>query len=239
MWSVQNADGSYTTSFVGLASGITTTNFVSISPVFELGGNIQMDATTNRTWWGMGEKLIDKNGFVDARFANLPTRTIEEAAGGLGRYVTSTMYYEQGVGLWIRINAKHNVLTNGWAGNGFDLELQVGTKTYWLYYNSGAAQYGGGFDMTKSTIDARQSGDGTTTAKYTTLMIGFIPDEKLLEAGITQDSLNEGIVDVNYVKLKSPNEGLFTTTAGTQSGTSTDLWNIHGAVKVGTQGYIA
>ena len=31
-------------------------------------------------------------------------------------------------------------------------------------------------------------------------MIGFIPDEKLLEA----DSLNQGIVDVKYVKLKSP-----------------------------------
>lgn len=72
IWTINNADGSFTTSFVGLAkesdfNNKVTANLVEVTPIFENGGAIQVHVqagTTGTSWWQMPSELVDQNGFL-------------------------------------------------------------------------------------------------------------------------------------------------------------------------------
>lgn len=73
IWTVNNPDGSYTSSFIGLAKESYFTSKVSndlieVTPIFENGGSMQIHVqagVAGTTWWQMPSELVDVNGFLD------------------------------------------------------------------------------------------------------------------------------------------------------------------------------
>ena len=172
------------------------------------------------------------------RFEGLETKAIAEQDGT--RNVTATMVYEKGVGLWVKVEAQHNVLTKGtWAGNSLNIEVAIGSQTYWLYYaesglgTTSVANANGGFNLEESAIKVTENAEG---AAYTTLMVGLIPEATLLADGaVSQETINEGYLVTAWFIFKSVGEGSFTTTNGTT--TNSDNWVIFGEAYVGEEGF--
>ena len=52
------------------------------------------------------------------------------------------------------------------------------------------------------------------TAKYTTLVIGFIPESTLLANGVTQAELDNGTFVVTTMYIKPSGDSAFTSTTG-------------------------
>ena len=192
----------------------------------------------NEGWWYIHKDVyVGEEGYfvpvpeIDvSRFDGLEAKTVTEKNGT--RSLSAVMVYEKGVGLWVKVEATHNVFTQGWGGSGLDLEVKVGTGTYFIYYGTSGV---GVIDFDKEASAMRVTENKGEGAKYSTLVVGLITNEKLLANGVTQAELDSASIPVVHAAFKSPGEGSFVTTEETT--TSNDYWYIHREAFVGEEGY--
>ena len=196
-------------------------------------------STANGDMWPVPEQgHVGEDGYfvyqkpIDvSRFEGLEAKTVAEQNNG-PRTLSSVMVYEKGVGLWVKVEAQHNVFTKGWGGSGLDLELSIASGTHFIYYGTGGVGFIG-FDADASAMRVTENeGEG---ANYSTLVVGLLTDATLLANGVTQDQLDKGEILVTHVAFKSPGEGTFVMSDGTT--TPTDYWYIHSEAYVGENGY--
>lgn len=122
-------------------------------------------------------------------FANYPTKTINEWKGN--RSLSYTGYYVKGEGLWVNAEAHHN--TYGSVGSFAEctnFEVQIEGKQAYIYASEGSI-WSVGFDEEKSMMWTVKNANGAPT-NYSSYLIGFIPNEELLELGVAQDILDRG-----------------------------------------------
>ena len=166
IWTEQNTDGSYTTSFVGLAKESDigtklTDDIIPITPVFENGGAMQVDvhATAGTSWWQMPTELVDKNGFFDGgvsksvQFTDANTNKMFSYSAKLNQY-----------GLYLEAEAKSDASANA-------LLMIEYSYAYWSSSDGGTTQIylgaNAGSEPTWKSVRALTSADPTTHG-YTT-----------------------------------------------------------------------
>ena len=247
----ENAQGSataYSTLMVGLipeqtllADGMTQDKIdageVSIEwMAIKSPGETSITGNENGLWVIHGTAHVGEEGyFIPDPFKGLPTASL--VANDKSRVLTSAMYYEKGVGLWVKIDAKHTKFTKGWAGTGLDLDITVEGVQMILYYgtNGPASCFSdgasGGFDMTKTTFVVTEN----AADDFSTAIVGLIPVQTLLDKGVSQATLDRGYLKVTTA-FKSPGEGSFVDENGYT--TPADWWYIHRELLVGANGYL-
>ena len=247
----ENAQGSataYSTLMVGLipeqtllADGMTQDKIdageVSIEwMAIKSPGETSITGNENGLWIIHGTAHVGEDGyFIPDPFKGLPTASL--VANDKSRVLTSAMYYEKGVGLWVKIDAKHTKFTKGWAGTGLDLDITVESVQMILYYgtNGPASCFSdgvsGGFDMTKTTFVVTEN----AADDFSTAIVGLIPVQTLLDKGVSQATLDRGYLKVTTA-FKSPGEGSFVDENGYT--TPADWWYIHRELLVGANGYL-
>ena len=204
-------------------------------------GEDSITGNQNGMWVIHGEAHVGEEGyFVPAPvvvdpFEGKPTKSLVANDGS--RVLTSTMFYEPGVGLWVKVDAKHKKFVKGWAGSGLDLDITVEGVQIILYYGTSgpASCFGdgadGGFDMTKTTFVVTEN----AADDYTTAIVGLIPVQTLLDKGVLQTTLDNGYLKV-ITAFKSPSEGSFVDAHGYP--TPNDWWYIHRELLVSANGYL-
>ena len=138
-------------------------------------------------------KQQDISTYDPSKFASYPVKTVSEYNGD--RSMSYTGYYEKGEGLWVNAEAHHD--TYGASGGFADcsnFEVQIEGKQAYIYASEGSI-WSVGFDEEKSMMWTVKNANGSAT-NYSSYLIGFIPDEELLELGVTQDQLNRGWLQV-------------------------------------------
>ncbi|MBR3863925.1 MAG: hypothetical protein IKJ19_02265 [Clostridia bacterium] len=143
----------------------------------------------DQTGYQSRPKQQDISTYDPSAFANYPTKTVNEWKGN--RSLSYNGYYVKGEGLWVNAEAHHN--TYGSTGSFADctnFEVQVEGKQSYIYASDGLI-WTVGFDEEKSMMWTVKNANGAPT-KYSSYLIGFIPDEALLEMGVTQNILDRG-----------------------------------------------
>lgn len=200
-----------------ISEGTVTIDWLAIkSP-----GEDSITGTGSGMWVIHGEAHVCEEGYfipqkpIDlTKFEGLEAKNSESKDE-----LSAAMVYEKGVGLWVKVEAQHNVFTQGWGGSGLNIEVGVGSGVFFIYYGTGGV---GVIDFDADASAMRVTENKGEGAKYSTLVVGLITDAKLLASGITQEQLDKAEIPVIHAAFGSPSEG---------------WWYIHKDAYVGEEGY--
>ena len=89
-------------------------------------------------WLIHGEAYVGEEGYfvpvpeIDvSRFEGLEAKTATAQDGVVN--LSAVMVYEKGKGLWVKVEATHDVFTKGWGGSGVNLEVMIGAAQFFIY----------------------------------------------------------------------------------------------------------
>ena len=150
-------------------------------------------------------KFKPETGFQEARFAedistydasafvNYPEVKIQEYNGG--RSLAFKAYYDKANGLWVNGVANHNkhVATGAFA-NCTNFEVQIEGKQSYIFISDGKLK-GAGFDEDTSMMWTVENPQGSPS-KYTSYLIMFMPNDVLIDLGVSQS-----LLDLGYFQL--------------------------------------
>ncbi len=221
---------------------VRESDYWTVSPY---GANIYNGSLNGVLSGGIAKIPVTKDGMQGfdrydiSRFENKPSLTRTDIDGK--RSLSYTVYYEDGVGIWVKACANHNI----WNANGSidfwnkatNFEVQVGGQNaYEIAYITKIWGYNTsvGFDLHKSAMWTVKNTDSTKT-EYTSYLVGLISEQWLIQKGITKSELNSGGVIV---------VGAFTssmikddTATITNNGTPSAWWCVE-ARNVNANGYV-
>lgn len=136
-------------------------------------------------------KQQDISTYDPSAFANYPAKTVTEYNGD--RSLSYNAYYTKGEGIWVNATANHDTYGNeGSFAECSNFEVQIEGKQAYIYNSSGMI-WSVGFDEDKSMMWTVEN-EANAPTKYTSHLIGFIPEDFMLSQGITQAQLDRGWV---------------------------------------------
>ncbi len=183
------------------------------------------------------------NRFDDSRFEGKPTVTKTEYNGA--RSVSYTPYYEKGVGVWIKAEARHDVKWTGnssWWNQATHFEVQFGAIQAYVTSIHGYVNYEG-FDPNRSVIWTETNATGSAT-KYTTYLVGCVPDSWLAEKEMSNDLERgsmyfQGIFSSGFAAADTPRaqEGVAQEEVVFSANGTPTAWWATGVYMIGSEGY--